>query len=159
MSFLPGWDDWQLDVLDDYILGYSEFETQEELANYIGKSLNALKVRLSRRRKEIEFERERELTREEYIMFLSNRFKYMTEELAILINIPYKFLLYKLDEIDNLECKEFLQENFENREFTNDEYEVFIKLLNKGRNAFQISQILNRNIKLIERLIREYESI
>jgi len=151
------WELWQLDLLDDYILGYSTFSSQEEMAEEIGKSLNAVKIRLSRRKDEIEINK-RKLTIEEYKLFLSNRFDKTTVEIASLINASPGYLLHELDEIDCLESCEYLLENFEIREFTEDELKIFLHLYRKRkRNKFQISHILNRPIYFIEELISKYE--
>jgi hypothetical protein len=151
------WADWQLNLLDDYILGYGSFETQEELANEIGKSLNAVKIKLSRRRQIIEEESQRELSFEEYTLFLSNRFDKTTKEIAELINSSSIFLLNELDEIDSLECSEFFDSNYKDRVPSLDELKIFIRLYEKGRNAFQIAQILNRPIERVQEMILDYD--
>lgn len=150
------WEDWQTSLLDDYILGYTSFNSQEELALEIGKSLNAVKVKLSRRRQDVQ-ENERELTFEEYKLFLSNRFDKTTKEIAGLINASYLFLLNELDEIDALEAYEHFEEGYKERISSIDEMNVFIRLYRKGRNAFQIAHILNRPIERITEMIESYE--
>lgn len=151
------WEIWQLNLLDNYILGYTTFKNQEKLAEEIGKSLNAVKVKLSRRRQEIE-EEQRELTIEEYKLFLSNRFDKTTEEIASLINASTHFLLEELDEIDSLESHEFFEEGYKERLLTLDELNIFIKLYKKKRNAFQMAHILNRPIEKIQEMITTYET-
>lgn len=151
------WADWQLNLLDDYILGYTSFNSQEDLSDEIGKSLNAVKVKLSRRRQGIQ-ENERELTFEEYKLFLSNRFDKTTEDIAILLETSTLFLLKELDEIDSLECCEFFEEEYINRIPSLDEINVFIRLYKKGRNAFQIAHILNRPITKIQEMVLSYET-
>lgn len=150
------WADWQLSLLDDYILGYTTFNSQEDLADEIGKSLNAVKVKLSRRRQNIQ-DNERELTFDEYKLFLSNRFDKTTEEIANILNSTTLFLLKELDEIDSLECCEFFEEEYTNRIPSLDELNIFIRLYNKGRNSFQISHILNRPITKVQEMIQTYE--
>ena len=152
------WEMWQLNLLDEYILGYTSFNSQEELTDEIGKSLNAVKIKLSRRRQTIQQEEERELTFEEYKLVLSNRFDKKTEEVAKLINSSTLFLLNELDEIDSLECCEYFDEGYTDRITSIDEINVFIKLYRKGRNAFQISHILNRPIQKITEMINTYET-
>lgn len=152
------WDDWQLSLLDDYILGYALFDSQEDLADKIGKSLNAIKVKLSRRRIQIEEER-RELTLDEYRLILSNRFDKTTKDVAELIGASENFLLNELDEIDSLECFEFFEEEYKDRILSVDEMTVFIRLFKKGRNEFQIAHILNRPIERIQEMIGVYEEI
>lgn len=151
------WEDWQLNLLDDYILGYATFETQEELANEIGKSLNSIKVKLSRRRKQIE-EESRQLTIEEYKIFLSNRFDKTIEEIAALLNTSRAFLLNEIDEIDCLECFDSFEEGYRDRTSSVDEMRVFIRLYKKGRNSFQMAHILNRPIEKIQEMITNYEA-
>lgn len=151
------WESWQLNILDNYILGYASFNSQEELADEIGKSLNAVKVKLSRRRSEIQ-EGQRELTFEEYKLFLSNRFDKTTKEIADLIESSELFLLNELDEIDCLESCEHFDEGYKERIPTLDEINIFIRLHNKGRNAFQIAHILNRPIERIQEMITNYET-
>lgn len=151
------WEDWQLNLLDDYILGYATFDTQEELATEIGKSLNAIKVKLSRRRQQIE-EESRQLTIEEYKLFLSNRFDKSTEDIAALLNTSRAFLLNELDELDCLECFECLEEDYLERTPTIDEMKVFIRLYKKGRNSFQIAHVLNRPIEKVKEMINNYEA-
>ena len=152
------WENWQENLLDEYILGYTSFNSQEELADEIGKSLNAVKVKLSRRRKSLQDEQERELTFEEYKLFLSNRFDKTTEQVASLINASTIFLQNELDEIDNLECCEFFEEEYKDRVPSLDEINIFIRLYKKGRNAFQIAHILNRPIDKIQEMILSYET-
>lgn len=151
------WEDWQLNLLDDYILGYATFETQEELAHDIGKSLNSIKVKLSRRRKQIE-EESRQLTIEEYKIFLSNRFDKTIEEIASLLNTSRAFLLNEIDEIDCLECFDSFEEGYKDRIPSVDEMRVFIRLYKKGRNSFQMAHILNRPIDKITEMIANYET-
>lgn len=151
------WADWQQNLLDDYILGYASFNSQEELASEIGKSLNAVKIKLSRRRQDIQ-ESERELTFDEYKLFLSNRFDKTSEEVALIINSSTLFLLNEIDEIDSLECFEFFEEGYKDRVPSLDEINTFIRLYQKGRNAFQIAHILNRPIEKIQELILSYET-
>lgn len=153
------WESWQKSILDDYILGYTPFNSQEELANEIGKPLNAVKIKLSRRRKQVEEEQERELTFDEYKLFLSNRFDKTTEEIATLINSSTLFLLNELDEIDCLEACEHFEENYIERIVTLDEINVFIRLHKKHFNSFQIAHILNRPIEKIAEMIATYEGI
>lgn len=150
-----GWSSWQEELLDDYILGYTMFETQEELAEKIGKSLNAVKIKLSRRKLQIE-EESRELTFDEYKLFLSNRFDKTTREIAEIIGVTEKYLLEELDEIDSLEACEFLEENFRDRVATFDEINLFIRLYNEEKNSFQIAHILNRPIERIKEMINNY---
>jgi hypothetical protein len=151
------WEEWQLNLLDDYILGYAAFNSQEELANEIGKSLNATKVKLSRRRNEVQ-ESERELTFDEYKLFLSNRFDKTTKEIAELINSSELFLLNELDEIDSLESCEHFDEGYLERIPCLDEINIFIRLYRKGLNSFQIAHILNRHINKIQEMIKNYET-
>lgn len=151
------WADWQLNLLDDYILGYGSFETQEELAIEIGKSLNAVKIKLSRRRQTIEEESQRELSFDEYKLFLSNRFDKTTKQVAEIINSSTIFLLNELDEIDCLECSEFFDDGYKDRVPSLDELNVFVNLYKKGRNAFQIAHILNRPIEKITEMIENYD--
>lgn len=151
------WENWQTSLLDNYILGYAIFKNQDELAEAIGKSLNAVKVKLSRRRQEIE-EEQRELTIEEYKLFLSNRFDKTTEEIASIINASSSFLLEELDAIDCLECFEYFDEGYIERIPSLDELNIFIRLYKKGRNAFQIAHILNRPIERIQEMITTYET-
>lgn len=159
MSSHFGWEDWQLEILDDYILGYSNFETQKELAESLGKNLNSVKIRLSRRKREID-KNMRSLSKDEYLTILSNRFSRSTEDMAKILNLSTNFILDKMDELDCLECKEFLLEGFENRPITNDEYELFIKLHKiKKMSKIQVAHILNRNIKTIKEMALEYETI
>jgi hypothetical protein len=150
------WENWQVELLDDFILGYSPYETQEELSDYIGKSLNAVKIKLGRRKDEIQII-ERQLNIEEYKIVLANRFDKNTEEVAEIINSSKSFLLHELDEIDCLECSEYLEEGYKERDITNDEYILVKRLYTiKRRNAFQISQIMNRPIGFIKELIKPY---
>jgi hypothetical protein len=158
MALSEYWESWQTNLLDEYILGYTSFNSQEELAKDIGKSLNAVKVKLSRRRQVIQEEQERELTFEEYQLFLSNRFDKTTEEIASLINASTLFLQNELDEIDNLESCEHFEEDYKNRVASLDEIKIFIRLYNKGRNAFQIAHILNRPIEKVQEMIISYEA-
>jgi hypothetical protein len=151
------WDGWQLNLLDDYILGYAPFDTQEELADEIGKTLNAVKIKLSRRRMQIE-EEKRQLTIEEYKLILSNRFDKTTEEVASILNTSRAFLLNEMDELDSLECKEFFEENYKSRIASVDEMRIFIRLYKKKRNSFQIAHILNRPIEKIQEMINNYET-
>jgi len=151
------WEGWQLSLLDNYILGYASFNSQEELADEIGKSLNAVKIKLSRRRSDIQ-ENERELTFEEYKLFLSNRFDKTAEEIASIINSSTLFLLNEIDEIDSLETYENFEEGYQDRIASLDEINTFIKLYKKGRNAFQISHILNRPIVKVQEMILNYET-
>jgi hypothetical protein len=150
------WESWQLNLLDEYILGYSAFNSQWELAEELGKSLNAVKIKLSRRRQSIQ-EEERELTFDEYKMFLSNRFDKTTEQIASLINSSTFFLMNELDEIDSLECCEYFEEGYKDRVPSIDEINTFIRLYKKGRNAFQIAHILNRPIEKVQEMIISYE--
>lgn len=154
-----GWEDWQLNTLDDYILGYTIFETQQQLANYLDKNLNSVKIKLSRRKKEIE-ENKRELTNDEYLIILANRFSKDTNEVAEMLNLSSGFLLEELDGLDCLECKEYLQEGFHKRPILNEEYEIFVKLYSvKKLNKINIAHILNRSAAFIEELIKDYERI
>lgn len=150
------WDDWQEQLLDEYILGYTQFKTQSDLAEAIGKSLNAVKVKLSRRKNQIS-EETRELTFEEYKLFLSNRFDKTTEEIAKIIGVTEQYLLEELDEIDSLECSEFLEDNFVDRILTIDEISIFLHLYREKKNSFQIAHILNRPLEMIEERIKLYE--
>ena len=109
------------------ILGYTSFNSQEELSDEIGKSLNAVKVKLSRRRQSVQ-ENERELTFDEYKIFLANRFDKTTEEIAIILNSSTLFLLKELDEIDSLEACEFFEEEYTERIPSLDEINIFIRL-------------------------------
>ena len=149
------WESWQLNLLDEYILGYTSCNSQEELAKEIGKSLNAVKIKLSRRRQSIQ-EEERELTFDEYKLFLSNRFDKTTEEIASYINSSTLFLLNELDEIDSLEACEWFDEAYKDRVPSLDELNIFVRLYDKGRNAFQIAHILNRPIEKIQEMILNY---
>lgn len=153
-----GWEEWQNQLLDEYLLGYTAFETQEQLADEIGKSLNAVKIKLSRRRLQIE-EESRELTFEEYKLFLSNRFDKTTKEIADIIGVTESYLLEELDEIDCLEAMEFMEKDYQNRIITLDEIMIFIRLYNEGKNSFQIAQILNRSIERIQEMIEKHEGI
>lgn len=154
-----GWEKWQLQLLDDYISGYAHFTTQQELAKKLGKNINSVKIKLTRRKKEI-VEQTRYLSDEEYVVVLANRFTRESKELAEMMKISPDFLLEQLDELDCLECKEFLMIGFQTREMTNDEYELFIKLHKiKGRSAIEIAHILNRPINSVQELIKEYERI
>lgn len=150
------WEDWQLKILDDYILNYVFFENQEDLADKIGKPLNAVKIKLYRRRKELEEVEKRELSINEYKLFLSNRFDKTTEDIAKILNVSRNFLLNELDEIDCLECSEYLLENFKNRDIIYDEIIVLCNLIKKGNNKFQIAHILNRPINIIQELMETY---
>lgn len=159
-----GWDESQLALLDDFIFGYTNFETQKELAEYLGKSENAVKIRLSRRRKELERDdikiEVRKLTVEEYIFILSNRFFKDSRQISELLNLSHSYLLEQLDELDCFECKEYLLENYKTRPISNDEYEIFIKLYKiKQRDKIYIAHTLNRPIGFIEEMIREYEEV
>lgn len=155
-----GWDIWQLEILDNYILGYEMFNSQEELADAIGKSFNSVKVKLSRRRSEIEIDKGcRELTFEEYKFFLSNRFDKTADYIAKHLKMSTDFLLNELDEIDCLETFESFEEDYKDRIMTLDEIKVLTNLLSKGRNSFQIAHILNRPIDRIKEIIKEYEFI
>lgn len=159
MSMDFGWESWQLQALDDYILGYRHFDTQQVLANFLDKTLNSVKIKLTRRKKEIS-EEKRTLTPEEYITILSNRFSKSTDEIAAMLSVSPGFLLDQLDELDCLECKEYLIENYASRSVTNDEYELFIKLHSvKNMLKEQIAHILNRSSKVIQEMINEYERI
>lgn len=152
-----GWTDYQLELLDDYIMGYSTFENQEALAEAIGKSLNAVKVKLSRRKLDVKQAEIREITPQEYILFLSNRFDKETTEIAKIIGIRTEHLLEELDELDCLECAESLEKGYEKRPLTADEVNTFLRLYNnKKRNAFQIAHILNRPIQYIREMIEVY---
>lgn len=160
-----GWDHWQIETLDDYIRGYSTFNSQQELADYVGKNLNTLKVKLTRRRQELkdmenEESAKRTFTLEEYITILSNRFTMTTSQLADKLGYSTVMLLDELDEYDNLECKEFLLDGFETRETCNDEYEIFVKLYStKKMDEIQIAHILNRQIGFVREMIYEYEQV
>jgi hypothetical protein len=48
-----GWSVEQIDLLDSYLKGYTEIKNQEELSNLLGKTLNSVKIRISRRKVEI----------------------------------------------------------------------------------------------------------
>lgn len=150
------WLDWQLEILDNYILNYEFFDSQKELAEAIGKPLNAVKIRLSRRRKQIKNEEKRMLDINEYKLILSNRFSKTTMEVAELLDVSEEYLLNELDEIDCLECKEYLLEDYKERIASIDEINVFIRLLEQGRNIFQIAHILNRPINKIEEMVKDY---
>lgn len=152
------WEDWQKDTIDNYILGFTQFNTQQDLAHYLGKNLNAVKIKLTRRRKEL-MEEKRTLTQPEYIIFLANRFSLSTEEMADKLNLSNAYLLDELDEIDCLECKDLLMKDFEDRPSTNDEYEIFVKMHKKKRSPQYMSHILNRRITFIQELIKDYERI
>lgn len=154
---MSGWKEDDLKLLDDYLLGYTEIETQDELAEKLNKPLNAVKIRISRRRKEKDFlnKKLRMLSIEEYKIVLSNRFDKTTREIAELLGITENFLLNELDEIDCLECFEYLEENFQFRIMSLDEIKIFIKLYKKGKNKFQIAHILNRPINFVEQKIAE----
>lgn len=154
-----GWDKWQSELLDNYILGYEVFESQEELAEAIGKSFNAVKVKLSRRRNELEAEESRELTFEEYKFFLSNRFDKTSDYIANYLNMSKVFLLNELDEIDCLETFESFEEGYKDRIMSLDEIKVLTNLVSKGRNAFQIAHVLNRPIDKIKEVITQYEFV
>lgn len=158
MALSEYWENWQISLLDDYILGYTSFNSQEDLADEIGKSLNAVKVKLSRRRQNIQ-DSERELTFDEYKLFLSNRFDKTTEQIAALINSSTLFLLNELDEIDSLESCELFDEGYKDRIPSLDEINTFIRLYEKGRNAFQIAHILNRPITKIQEMVETYAEI
>lgn len=151
-----GWEKWQLELLDEFILGYTDFETQQEFSDYIGKNINSVKIKISRRRKELKYEK-RKLTIEEYLIILSNRFDKNTDEVAKLLNVSTNFLLEELDELDSLECKEYLEKDFRNRIATIDEINLLYKLYKKGKNKFQLAHIFNREISFIENLINECE--
>jgi DNA-binding MarR family transcriptional regulator len=152
------WEDWQLETLDNYILGFTNFNTQQHLANYLDKSLNAVKIRLTRRRKELE-DQKRQLSKQEYIAFLANRFSMSSKEIAEKLNISHSYLLDELDELDCLECKESLMKGFEDRPISNDEFEIFVRLNKKGKSKQYIAHFLNRRISFIEELIKDYERI
>lgn len=147
------WENWQIELLDDFILGYSPCETQEDLSYEVGKSLNAVKIKLGRRKMEIDTTK-RLLTIQEYKIILSNRFDKTSEEVAELISSSKNFLCYEMEELDNLECKEFMEKDYANRLFTPDEAKVIHRLYHiKKRNAFQIAQIMNRPIGFIKEMI------
>jgi hypothetical protein len=152
------WESWQLDILDSYILGFTNFDNQQQLSDYLEKPINAVKVKLSRRRKELE-EKKRQLNNTEYLTFLSNRFSLDSKEMADKLNVSHNYLLDELDELDCLECKESLMNGFEDRIITNDEFELFVKLLTKKRSKQYIAHFLNRRVSFIEELIKEYERI
>lgn len=159
MSMDFGWEEWQLQLLDDYILGYAHFDTQQELSRKLGKNLNSVKIKLTRRKKEIS-EEKRILSMDEYVSVLANRFSKNTEELAIMMKLSPDFLLEQMDELDCLECKEFLMDGYQTREMTNDEYELFVKMYKiKGFSSIKISHILNRPINSIQEMIAEYERV
>jgi hypothetical protein len=150
---LERWEDWQLEVLDNYLKGIENFENQQELADYIGKELNAVKIKLSRKKKELEGDIRRKITKNEYIIILSNRFSKNTKEISEIIKLPESYIIDELDELDSLECMEFLLINFVNRDLTKDEYDIFKRLYKRGYHKNRISHILNRNINFIEELI------
>jgi hypothetical protein len=150
------WESWQVELLDDFILGYTSYETQEELSEEIGKSLNAVKIKLGRRKDEVSII-ERQLEIEEYKIVLSNRFDKDTKEVSELIGASKNFLLHELDEIDCLECKEFMEEGFKERDITHDEYNLVRRLYTiKKRNTFQIAHIMNRPIDFIKEMVKPY---
>lgn len=153
-----GWSEWQELLLENYCLGYTEHENLEELSNEIGKSLNAVKIKLSRYRERIEEYESRDFTFEEYKIFLANRFDKSTKEVASLIGVSEHYLLQEIEELDGLECQEFLEEDFQHRPITEDEYLIFSRLYEKKRNPFQICQILNRDKNIILEMINKYES-
>lgn len=151
-----GWSNEQLSLLDDFLMGFTNIETQSELSEILGKPLNAVKIRISRRKKElggIKKEEMRKLTIEEYLIVLSNRFDKTTEEIALIIGVTSLYLEEELDEIDCIECFEYLEEDFNRRELTIDEVITFRRLMKKNRSAFQISHILNRPIEFIRGLM------
>lgn len=151
-----GWLDWQLNFLDDFILGYSTIATQQELADTIGKSLNAVKIKISRRKSDLSIKELRKLTPDEYVKIIANRFDKTTAEVAEMIGVTESYLLEEMDELDALECKEWLCEDFISRPLTFDEVKIFLRLYNKERNKFAISHILNRPITFIEEMIKVY---
>jgi hypothetical protein len=151
-----GWSVEQLELLDNYLKGYTEIKNQDELSKLLGKSLNSVKIRISRRKVElggIKDEEMRKLTIEEYLIFLSNRFDKTTEKIASIIGVTESYLEEELDEIDCLETVEHMLEDFQDREMTYDETKVFSKLIKKGKGSFQIAHILNRPIDFIEGLM------
>lgn len=151
------WNKNDLNLLDDFILGYTNIETQQELADILDKPLNAIKIRISRRKKEEDFleKKSKMLNMEEYKIVLSNRFDKTTKEIAEILNVTENFLFSELDEIDCLECSEYLEDDFHSRIMTLEEILLLIKFYKKGKNIFQIAHILNRPIHFIEEKIKE----
>lgn len=152
-----GWSNEELCLLDKFLTGHTEIKTQSEFADLIGKSLNSVKIRISRRKKElggIKKETMRKLTIEEYLVFLSNRFDKTTEAISLLIGVTPDYLEEELDEIDCLECVEYLEEGYKTRIMTVDEVKVFYRLIKKGKRDFEISHIMNRPIEFIRGLMK-----
>lgn len=155
------WNESEIDILDNYITGYTSLESLKELSEYLNKSESSVRLKISRRRREIgDILEKRKLSQSEYIYFLSNRFYKNIYQISDDLEIPSNFLLEELDSLDCLEAKESLMENYKKRPVSNDEYEIFLKLyVRKKKNKNYISHILNRPISKIEELIKEYESI
>lgn len=152
------WEDWQNKTIDSYLLGFTLFETQQDLSKYLGKNINSVKIKLTRRRKELE-EEKRKLNSNEYITFLANRFSMSTKDIAAKLHVTEDYLLDELDELDCLECKEYLVNGFQDREMTNDEYELFLKMYKNKKTNQYIAHFLNRKVTFIQELIKEYECI
>lgn len=146
-----GWSQGQLDLLDDYILGYVQYESQDDLAYDLDKSLNAVKIKMTRRKKELESIPKRQLELNEYQFALSNRFDKTSEEIASLMGLSHNFLKHELDEIDSLECCEEIMDV--NRIMTLDEIIIVDRLHKKGFNDFHIAHIMNRPIAKIKEVL------
>lgn len=143
------WEQWQLDLLDRYIMGYVHYESQEEFAEEIGKPLNAVKIKLTRRRNELGNIPQQQLSFNQYQIFLSNRFDKTTSEIAEILGVATEFLSEEIDDIDALEAKEDLEEGFADRIMSLEEILLLSKLHSKGYKEFQIAHILNRPVEKI----------